>query len=155
MIPTIFPDYIPPLAGTVNCDSVPREFKYTMVTTYLPKGIRTVQTEQDKITTLKFSDFDLRDRKIYGMLASYKYLTKTKGKNSKIIPHSWTMNLTQSTMLNVMKIPHFGSHQEVNACVKPLLSCYHGDYLWLDHHITVDPTLIHRITRLTMQGPNP
>jgi hypothetical protein len=89
------------------------------------------------------------------MLTPYKYLTRTKGKNSKIIPQPWMMNLAQSTLLNVMKIPHFGRHQEVNACVKLLLSCYHGGYLWLDHHITVDPTLIHRITGLSMQGPDP
>jgi hypothetical protein len=104
---------------------------------------------------LKFNDFNLGDRKNHSMLAPYKYLTRTKGKNSKIIPQSWTMNLAQSTLLNVMKIPHFGRHQEVNAYVKLLLSCYHGGYLWLDHRITVDPTLIHRITRLSMQGPNP
>jgi hypothetical protein len=88
------------------------------------------------------------------MLTPYKYLTITKGKNSKIIPQSWTMNLTHSTLLNVMKIPHFRRHQEVNACVKLLLSCYHYGYLWLDHCITVDPTLIHRIIGLNMQGPN-
>jgi hypothetical protein len=54
-----------------------------------------------------------------------------------------------------MKIPHFGRHQEVNACVKLLLSCYHGGYLWLDRRMTVDPTLIHMITGLSMQGPDP
>jgi hypothetical protein len=64
------------------------------------------------------------------------------------------MNLAQSTLLNVMKIPHFGRHQEVNACFKLLLPCYHGGYLWLDHRITVDSRLIHRITRLSMQGPD-
>jgi hypothetical protein len=53
-----------------------------------------------------------------------------------------------------MKIPHFGRYQEFNACVKILLLCYHGGYLWLDHRITVDPTLIHKITGLIMQGPN-
>jgi hypothetical protein len=155
LIPTILPDYIPPLAGTVSHDSVPRDFEYTMVTAYLPKGIHAVRAQQDKITTLKFNDFNLGDRKNHSMLTPYKYLTRTKGKNSKIIPQSWTMNLTQSTLLNVMKIPHFGRHQEVNACVKLLLSCYHGGYLWLDRHITVDPTLIHRITGLSMQGPDP
>jgi hypothetical protein len=85
----------------------------------------------------------------------YKYLTRTKGKNSKIIPHPWTMNLAQSTLLNVMKITHFRRHQEVNARVKLLLSCYHGDYLWLDYRITFDPTLIHRIIGLSMQGLDP
>jgi hypothetical protein len=86
-----------------------------LVTTYLLKGIR---ADQDKITALNFSNFNLGDRKVYNMLALHKYLTRTKGKNSNIIPHSWTMNLTQSTLLNVMKIPHFGRHQEVNTCVK-------------------------------------
>jgi hypothetical protein len=108
---------------------VPREFEYTMITAYLQKGIRAVHTQQDKIKALKFSDFNLGDLKNYNTLSPYKYLTKMKGKNSKIIPQPWTMNLAQSTLLNVMKIPHFGSHQEVNACVKLLLSCYHGGYL--------------------------
>jgi hypothetical protein len=65
------------------------------------------------------------------------------------------MNLTQSILLNVMKIPHFGRHQEVNACVKLLLSYYHGGYLWLNHCITMDPTLINRIIGMSMQGPDP
>jgi hypothetical protein len=100
-----------------------------MVTAYLPKGIHVVRSQQDKITTLKFNDFNLRDHKNHSMLTLYKYSTKMKGKNLKIIPPPWMMNLTQSTLLNVMKIPHFRRHQEVNACVKLLLSCYHGRYL--------------------------
>jgi hypothetical protein len=155
LIPTIFIDYIPPLVGAVNHDSVPRYFEYTIVTAYLSKGIHVVRAEQDKIATLNFRNFNLKDHKIYGMLAPYKYLTRKKGKNSKIIPQSWTMNLAQSTLLNFMKIPHFGRHQEVNDYVKFLLSCYHGSYLWLDRLITFDPTLIHRITGLSMQGPDP
>jgi hypothetical protein len=87
---------------------MPIDFKYTLVTMYLPKGVREVREDQDKIAALKFSDCNLRDRKVYNKLTPHKYLTKTKGKNSKIIPHSWTMNLAQSTLLNVMKIPHFG-----------------------------------------------
>jgi hypothetical protein len=89
------------------------------------------------------------------MLTLYKYLTRMKGKNSKIIPQPWTMNLTQSTLLNVIKIPHFGRHQYVNNCVKLLLSCYHGGYLWLDFRVPVNPTLIHRINGFSMQGPDP
>jgi hypothetical protein len=128
LISTILPTYIPPLRGAVNQDSVPRDFEYTLVMEYLSKGIHVVRADQYKIEALKFSDFNLRYCKVYNILAPHKYLTRTKGKNSKIIPQSWTMNLAQSTLLNVMKIPHFGRHQEVNACVKLLLSCYHG---WL------------------------
>jgi hypothetical protein len=155
LIPSILPDYIPPLAGAVSHDSVPRDFDYTVITAYLPKGIRAVRPQLERILMLKISDYNLGDHKIYGMLTPYKYLTKTKGKKSKIIPQPWTMDIARSTILNVMKIPHFGRHQEVNVCVKLLLSCFHGGYLWLDRCITVDLALIHRITRLSMQGPDP
>jgi hypothetical protein len=93
-MPTIFPDYIPPLAGAVSHDSVPRYFEYTTVIVYLPKGIRAVRVQQDKITAFNFSDFNLGDHKNYSMIAPYKYLTRMKAKNSKIIPQSWMMNLT-------------------------------------------------------------
>jgi hypothetical protein len=155
LIPTILSDYILPLSSVVSRNNVPRDFDYTMVTAYLSKGIHAVRMQQDKITTLKFIYFNLGDCKNHSMLSPYKYLTRTKGKNSKIIPQPWTMNLVQSTLLNVMKIPHFGRNQEVNACVNLLIACYHGGYLWLDRHITVDPTLIHRIIGLCMQGPDP
>jgi hypothetical protein len=155
LIPSILPNYILPLSGAVSRDNVPRDFEYTIITAYLPKGICIVRLQQDKIAMLKFSDFNLRDRKNHNMLTLYKYLTRMKGKNSKIIPQSWMMNLMQSTLLNVMKNPHFGRHQEVNACVKMLLTCYHGRYLWLYCRIIVYPMLIHRITGLSMQGPDP
>jgi hypothetical protein len=45
LIPSILPKYIPPLAGTVNHHSVPRDFEYTMVTLYLPKGIHPARIE--------------------------------------------------------------------------------------------------------------
>jgi hypothetical protein len=154
LIPRIIPTYLPPLSGAINCDSVPRDFEYTLITAYLLKGMRAVHADQDKLAALRFSDFNLGYRKVYNMLSPHKYLTKTKGKNYKIVPQSWTQNLTQSTLINVMKIPHFGRHQEVNACIKFLLSCYHEGYLWLDCCITVDMTLINRITGLSMQGPN-
>jgi hypothetical protein len=144
------PNYIPPLAGAVSRDSVPRDFEYTLITAYLPKGIRAVGL----IPALKINDFNLGDKKNYAMLAPHRYLAKTTRKKPKIVPLSWIKEIARSTILNVMKIPHFGIHQEVNACIK-LLSCYHGGYLWLDRRITVDPVLIHLITRLSMQGPDP
>jgi hypothetical protein len=155
LIPSILPAYLPPLSGAINRDSVPRDFEYALVTAYLLKEVRAVHADQDKIAALKFSDFNLGDRKVYNMLAPHKYLMRTKGKNSNITPQSWTQNLAQSTLLNVMKILHFGRHQEVNACIKLLLSFYHGGYLWLNCRITVDPTLINQITGLSMQGPRP
>jgi hypothetical protein len=45
LIPTILPDYIPPLANTVSCEIVPRNVDYTLVTMYLLKGIHAVRTK--------------------------------------------------------------------------------------------------------------
>jgi hypothetical protein len=137
-IPSVLPDYIPPFAGMVSRDSVPWDFKYTLITAYLPKGIRTVEPQLVLIPALKISDFNLGDRKNYVMLTPHRYLTKTTGKKPKIGPQPWIKEIVRSMILNVMKIPHFGIHQEVNVCVKILLSCYHGGYLWLDRCITMD-----------------
>jgi hypothetical protein len=82
----ILPTYLPPLSGTINRDSVPREFEYALVTVYLPKGIHAICVDQEKIAALKFSDFNLDDRKVYNMISPHKYLTRTKGKNLKIVP---------------------------------------------------------------------
>jgi hypothetical protein len=133
-IPSVLPDYIPPLAGMVNRDSIPREFEYTLITAYIPKGIRIVGPQLGHIPALKNNDFNLGDRKNYVMLAPHRYLMKMTGKKPCIVSQPWIKELAQSTILNVMKIPHFGRHQEVNACIKILLSCYHRGYLWLDRH---------------------
>jgi hypothetical protein len=154
LIPSILPNYIPPLAGVVSHDSVSRDFDYIVITVYLSKGIQAVRQKLEMIPILKINDYNLRDRKSYGMITNHKYFTKTKGKKSKIIPQSWTMDIARSTVLNMMKIPHFGRHQEVNTCVKLLFSCFCGGYLWLDRCITIDPALSHRIIGLSIQGPN-
>jgi hypothetical protein len=82
-------------------------------------------------------------------------LEKKTRKKPRLMSQPWIKELVQSTMLNVMKIPHFGHPQEVNACVKPLLSCYHGRYVWIDRRTTMDPMLIHCITCLGVKGPDP
>jgi hypothetical protein len=86
LFPSILPNYIPPLAGVVSRDNVPRDLNYTVITAYLQKGIHVVKPQLERIPTLKISDYNLGDCKSYGMLAPHKYLTKTKGKKTKIIP---------------------------------------------------------------------
>jgi hypothetical protein len=122
-----------------------------LITAYILKGICIVGPQLGQVPALKNNDFNLGNRKKYAMLAPHRYLMKTTGKKSRIVSQLWIKELAQSTILNVMNIPHFGRHQEVNDCVKILLSCYHGGYLWLDKCVTVDPMLIHLITRLRMQ----
>jgi hypothetical protein len=64
LVPSILPTYIPPLSGAINRDNVSRDFEYTLVIAYLPKGVRTYCIDQDKVTTLKFCDFNLGDHKV-------------------------------------------------------------------------------------------
>jgi hypothetical protein len=64
LIPSILPTYLPPLSGVINRHSVPREFEYALVTMYLLKGIHVVRVDQENIVALKFSDFNLGDRKV-------------------------------------------------------------------------------------------
>jgi hypothetical protein len=82
-------------------------------------------------------------------------LKKTSGKKTKIVPQPWTKEIVRSIILNMIKIPHFDRHQEMNMCIKLLMSFYHRGYLWLDKCVTMDPALIHMITRLSMQGSDP
>jgi hypothetical protein len=107
-IPSVLSDYILPLAGAVSHDNVLRDFEYTLITAYLPKGICAVRPQLGLIPTLKISDFNLGDKKNYVMLAPHRYLTNTTGKKPKIVPQPWKKEIARSTILNVMKIPHFG-----------------------------------------------
>jgi hypothetical protein len=101
-------EYILPLDGTVSHDSIPHDFEYMLITTYIPKGIHIVGPQLGHILALKNNDFNLGDRKNYTMLALHRYLMKTTGKKPRIVSQTWIKELAQSTILNVMKIPHFG-----------------------------------------------
>jgi hypothetical protein len=71
------------------------------------------------------------------------------------VPKVWARGLERAGILNLFDIPHFGRSNEVNACVKFLLTCVHGGYLWLDRPISIDTDLIARITGLPSQGQDP
>jgi hypothetical protein len=87
-IPSVLPDYIPPLAGAVNRDNIPHDFEYTLITAYIPKGIHIVGTQLGQIPALKNNDFNLDDRKNYAMLTPHRYLMKTTGKKPHIVSQS-------------------------------------------------------------------
>jgi hypothetical protein len=154
-ISSFFLDYILPLASAINRDSIPCDFEYTLITAYIPKGIRVVGPQLGQIPTLNKNEFNLGDRNDYSMLAPHRYFMRTTGKKLRIVSQPWIKELAQSTILNVINISHFGRHLEVNTCVKLLFSCYHGGYMWLDRHVTMDLALIHWIIGLSMHGPDP
>ena len=50
---------------------------------------------------------------------------------------------------------HFGWINEANACVKQLLACFHGGYLWLDEPVAFTVELISEIMGIPKHGPDP
>jgi hypothetical protein len=126
---SVLPDYILHLAGAVNRNNIPCDFEYMLITAYMLKGIHVVGSQLGHIPTLKNNEFNIGDIKNYTMLLPHRYLMKMTGKKPHIVSQLWIKEISQSTILNVMKIPHFGRHQEVNACVKVLLLFYHKGYL--------------------------
>jgi hypothetical protein len=69
----------------VNCNNIPWDFEYTLITVYIPKGIRVVGSQLGQIPLLKNSDFNLGDRKNYSMLALHRYLMNTIGKKPHLV----------------------------------------------------------------------
>jgi len=56
---------------------------------------------------------------------------------------------------DLLDIPHFGRGVQINHCVKTLLSCVHGGYVWIDNKISIDAQLIHRIATFSLEGEDP
>jgi hypothetical protein len=71
LIPPVFPNYIPPLAGTVSHDSVPCDVEYMLITVYLLKGICALRPQLGLIPDLKINNFKLGDRNNYAFLAPH------------------------------------------------------------------------------------
>jgi hypothetical protein len=93
-IPSIFPDYIPPLAGAVNRTNIPRDFDYTLITVYILKEIYIVGSQLGHMLLMKNNEFNLGDRKNYAMLTSHRYLMKTTGKKPHLVYRPWIKELT-------------------------------------------------------------
>jgi hypothetical protein len=54
-----------------------------------------------------------------------------------------------------LEILHFGKSGEINACVKVLLICVHGETLWLDPTISIDISLLAKKTGLPKADEDP
>ena len=85
----------------------------------------------------------------------YESLPSVAGGPVVCIPQPWAQVLDKSGLLGLINMPHFGRLNEVNACVKQLLACFHGGMLWLDTPITLTVYFISEIMGLPKDGPDP
>jgi hypothetical protein len=112
----------------------------------------------DFIPSLKYVDHDVTHEKKFPELASGKYLKRYISAETKIVviePEIWETGLHKPSILNLFDIPHFVRSADINACVKMLLSCVHGCFLWLDRPISIDTYSIVHITGPSSQEEDP
>jgi hypothetical protein len=129
-------DYIPPRKSSTNLVNLQKEEKYDLVEPEIPPGVIVEGDMLGAIPSLKFTDHDLSDEKKFPDLAPRKYLKTFIDPETSFIrvePKTWATGLEKSGILNLLQIPHFGRSVEINACVKMLLRCIHGDiYGWTE-----------------------
>jgi hypothetical protein len=111
-----------------------------------------------KVMQLKYVDHDIIDMMKFLELVPHYYLElriyPTTNQNIHV-PKVWARGLERASILNLFDIPHFSRRNEVNGCIKFLLTCVHGGYLWLGMPISINTDMIARITGLPSQGEDP
>lgn len=110
-----------------------------------------------RIKELKYADHDLTELEKFSWFQMNYYLQVTSdGQGGEVItPLDWAENLHHTTILNAIRIPHFGRGPKINSMVRLLLTRMHGGYLWMDSRISLNSHLIWWIRRLRKQGRDP
>ena len=68
----------------------------------------------------------------------------------------WAAGLEKAGLLKMLDVPHFGRSTQVTVVVKQLLALVHDGYLWIGNQkININGELIHKITGLSKEGPDP
>jgi hypothetical protein len=57
-------------------------------------------------------------------------------------PKQWAFILTNTEILNLLDILHFGRGRDINNCVKKLMEVTYGGYLWVEEPVSIDVELI-------------
>jgi hypothetical protein len=117
---------------------------------YLPDAVITIDDILGKVPNLRCTDHDVRDAAKFPELAKENYLINIGeiGPLEKPILElaQWINGLYNSSIMNLLDIPHFGHGKNVILCVKKLVSRIHGGILWMERPIQIDVALISKIT---------
>jgi hypothetical protein len=91
-------------------------------------------------------------------LASQNYL-ESRGEGSSgmpvLEPTQWILGIYNTSIMNLLDVPHFGRGKHINACIKQLLACMHGIILWMDRPVCITVDLNAGITWLPTDGEKP
>ena len=72
-----------------------------------------------------------------------------------MVPIRWVRGLDKAKLESLMHMPYFSYTTEFNACVKQLLVCFDGRFLWLKLNNSVDVEMVVEITRIPLVGIEP
>jgi hypothetical protein len=112
----------------------------------------------DKVANLKFMDHDIMKMQNFHELDKDQYLctnTDPATGKTRMEAQKWVSGLEKDEIRKLFEIPHFRWSNKINVCVKVFLSCIHGGTLWIDPPVSIDTTLISRITRLRNASEDP
>ena len=85
----------------------------------------------------------------------YVCIIVVEGNQIECIPRDWVSEIKKVGLLGLINMLHFWWLNEVNACIKHLLACFHGGILWLETTVTIMVDLISDIMGLPKDGPKP
>jgi hypothetical protein len=124
----------------------------------IPEGVVVDGDMLGMIPALKYVEHDIIDENKFQEIVQNKFLKKFINVETHMIviePRVWDRGLHKAGRLNLFDILHFGQIQEIIACVKMMLICVHGGYMWLDRTMSIDNYLIVCIIGLSLQGEDP
>ena len=68
---------------------------------------------------------------------------------------SWARGMSNTWILNQLRITHFGRYLITIVFVLQLLALVHEGCLWIQGCIPIDAAMIHQITGMPNKGPHP
>jgi hypothetical protein len=113
---------------------------YPLVEPLIPGGVIVEGYMLGMILALKYVDHDITNEKKFPELVPNNFMMKSISFETHMIiiePQVWARGLQKEGILNLFDIPHFGWTHEINACMKMMLICVRGGYLWLDKTISI------------------
>ena len=112
-----------------------------------------------KIDRLKYTDHDTNDHGKFPQFTPGTYLHSVHYPETGatlLEAKQWVAGLDKAGLLKMLNVPHFVHSTQVTVVVKKLLALVHDGQLWIGNYkITINGELIHWITGLPKEGPDP
>ena len=126
-----------------------------MVTSNIPKGVTIQRDMLGNINKLLYEEHDFVKFPSFNVKNYMEMLCSTDGASIYLENMEWTLGFERFGIFLLMHITHFGRIVEVNTCVKKLLHCMQGGFMWIDMNISIDLNLITQITGLPKPRVDP